>query len=501
MKWTLVLLFCITAAQAVVLDYDEDMDSDEPEVPAHGPPRGHRPDTTFTGGRHSTDNHRQTGRYGPNPTPSTSQSQKTDDKVLQSKGGCNHLNANFGVLCPNGCELRTALLKEDASMQLTIDNLTTDISHLYRSTIRIHEYVDKMDLEMQARKPQYSGNKNLVITHNTELETYFSAIKEKVKGPLPSAISNIRFLLDSLKKKLETLKKAVQTQVQFCEHPCTVTCNIPVVSGKECNDIYTKGGKKSQLYLIQPDSHKIPYRIYCDMVTEQGGWALIQNRQDGSVDFGRSWDAYKAGFGNIAFDVGKGFCDTPGEYWLGNDQISYLTKLENTELLFEMKDWENNKLTAEYGKFVVQNEANTYRLSVDRYFGNAGNTLMEGSKTLYGNNRTMTIHQNMMFSTYDRDNDKWLPGDLNKQCAREDGGGWWYNRCHSSNPNGRYYWGGNYTRQMAKHGTDDGIVWMDFKGSWYSMKEMSMKIRPVFTNIPNIPNPGLPGSPRATLEK
>lgn len=44
------------------------------------------------------------------------------------------------------------------------------------------------------------------------------------------------------------------------------------------------------------------------------GWLLIQNRLDGSVDFGRRWDDYKRGFGNVAFDVGKGRCETPGKF-------------------------------------------------------------------------------------------------------------------------------------------------------------------------------------------
>lgn len=43
------------------------------------------------------------------------------------------------------------------------------------------------------------------------------------------------------------------------------------------------------------------------------GWLLIQSRLDGSVDFGRRWDEYRRGFGNVAFDGGKGFCDTPGK--------------------------------------------------------------------------------------------------------------------------------------------------------------------------------------------
>lgn len=73
-----------------------------------------------------------------------------------------------------------------------------------------------------------------------------------------------------------------------------------------------------------------------------------------------------------------------------------------------------------------------------------------------------------------------LTTDSRKQCSKEDGGGWWYNRCHAANPNGRYYWGGSYSWDMAKHGTDDGIVWMNWKGSWYSMKKISMKIKPYF---------------------
>ncbi|PIO12302.1 hypothetical protein AB205_0076350 [Aquarana catesbeiana] len=146
-----------------------------------------------------------------------------------------------------------------------------------------------------------------------------------------------------------------------------------------------------------------------------------------------------------------------------------------------MEDWSGQKVSAQYTAFTVQNEANKYQLSVSGYKGNAGNALLEGASQLKGENRTMTIHNGMYFSTYDRDNDGWLIADPNKQCSKEDGGGWWYNRCHSANPNGRYYWLGHYTFDMTRHGTDDGVVWMNWKGSWYSMKKMSIKIRPFFS--------------------
>lgn len=61
--------------------------------------------------------------------------------------------------------------------------------------------------------------------------------------------------------------------------------------------------------------HNLPNKIrlfnLCPVVPV--GWTLIQNRQDGSVNFGRPWDEYKKGFGNVAKSGGKKYCDTPGK--------------------------------------------------------------------------------------------------------------------------------------------------------------------------------------------
>ncbi|MGH0151363.1 UNVERIFIED_CONTAM: hypothetical protein FKN15_020112 [Acipenser sinensis] len=81
---------------------------------------------------------------------------------------------------------------------------------------------------------------------------------------------------------------------------------------QECEDIFRKGDDSSEMYLIQPDSFFKPYKVYCDMTGQGGGWTLIQTRQDGSVDFGRRWGSYRNRFGSIALDNGKGFCNAPG---------------------------------------------------------------------------------------------------------------------------------------------------------------------------------------------
>ncbi|XP_068961172.1 fibrinogen beta chain isoform X3 [Petaurus breviceps papuanus] len=430
MKRLLLLLLCISIVKSNA-DYD-----DEPGVDA----RGHRP---IDKRREAAPTLRPApppisgGGYRARPSQPQSIQQKKLERKAPDAGGCLHADADMYV----------GILKD-----------------LWGK-----------------RQKQIIDNENAVNGFSSELEKNQVYIQETVNTHIPNNLRVLRSILENLRSKIQKLESDVSAQMDYCRKPCTVSCNIPVVSGKECEEIIRKGGDTSEMYLIQPDSSIKPYRVYCDMKTENGGWTVIQKRQDGSVDFGRKWDAYRKGFGNIATNEDtKKYCGLPGEYWLGNDKISQLTKMGPTELLIEMEDWKGDKVKAHYGGFTVQKEDNKYQLSVSKYKGTAGNALMDGASQLVGENRTMTIHNGMFFSTYDRDNDGWATADSSKQCSKEDGGGWWYNRCHSANPNGRYYWGGHYSWDMAKHGTDDGVVWMNWKGSWYSLKGMSMKIRPFF---------------------
>ena len=64
----------------------------------------------------------------------------------------------------------------------------------------------------------------------------------------------------------------------------------------DCTEIYNDGSRTDGVYVISPDS-RCPFRVYCDMTN--GGWTLIQRRQDGSVNFHRSWDEYVEGFGDV----------------------------------------------------------------------------------------------------------------------------------------------------------------------------------------------------------
>ncbi|XP_061664970.1 fibrinogen beta chain [Syngnathoides biaculeatus] len=491
---TLLLLFlCVsgTASQGN-LDYD-DYGSDAKTSPKTnateetGPDaRGHRP---LVHGHDHYNPNRYTppplgggGRYRGRPAAASKEHEVPEEKkVHPESGGCSYGAAELGVLCPTGCELKTALLKQERSVASSIKELTPLVLELSRSSNVVYNFATEMSSSLTERQRLIGDNGRVVGQFTAQVEDQHAFIKETVDTVFPSTVRVLQGIVDKVRLKIEKLEKALQTQREECKEPCQTKCPIPVVTGKECEDIYRRGGKDSQMYLIQPDPLQPPYKVFCDQSSRNGGWLLIQNRLDGSVDFGRRWDEYRRGFGNIALDTGKGHCETPGEYWLGNERISHLTNMGPTELLIEMQDWTGAKVHAQYGHFTTKSESSNYVLTVSDYSGNAGNCLLDGALELFGENRTMTKHHGAMFSTYDRDNDNWSPGDPSKQCSREDGGGWWYNRCHSANPNGRYYLGGAYTKQMAKHGTDDGVVWMNWKGSWYSLKAISMKIRPVFT--------------------
>lgn len=234
----------------------------------------------------------------------------------------------------------------------------------------------------------------------------------------------------------------------------------------DCADILQKhsSGGKSGIFKIRPEGSNKELSVFCDQDTQLGGWVLIQQREDGSVNFNRTWQDYKNGFGSVDA-TGK------GELWLGNEYIHLLTRKE-TILRIELGDWSGNQVYAEYS-FHLGSESEGYALNVNGYEGSAGDSLVEGSK----DDGEYTSHANMKFSTYDRDSDKW-----EENCAEMYGGGWWYNNCQAANLNGIYYNGGQYDpRNNIPYEIENGIVWVLFKPADYSLKTVKMKIRPVDT--------------------
>ncbi|XP_004772068.1 fibrinogen alpha chain [Mustela putorius furo] len=240
-----------------------------------------------------------------------------------------------------------------------------------------------------------------------------------------------------------------------------------VRSARDCDDVLQihPSGAQSGIFNIKlPGSSKI-FSVYCDQETSLGGWLLIQQRMDGSLNFNRTWQDYKKGFGSLD-DKGE------GEFWLGNEYLHLLT-LRGSVLRVELEDWAGNQAYAEY-HLRVGSEAEGYTLQVSSYEGTAGDALIEGSAE---EGTEYTSHADMQFSTYDRDRDQW-----EENCAEVYGGGWWYNSCQAANLNGIYYPGGSYDpRNNSPYEIENGVVWVPFRGADYSLRAVRMKIRPLVT--------------------
>ena len=165
---------------------------------------------------------------------------------------------------------------------------------------------------------------------------------------------------------------------------------------------------------------------------------MFQRRRDASVGFHRNWNDYRSVFG----DLRKNF-------WLGNDKIFRITTANEMSLRIEREDWSGKRVFAHYDLFKVENEKNSYKITVIGCNGTYGDSLR--------------YHNNMMFSTRDRENDMWKTGS----CSNDLTGGWWFNDGHNSNLNGQFIWN---TKAYS------GIGWVRFKHN-LSLKFVEMKMR------------------------
>ncbi|XP_062568845.1 angiopoietin-2-like [Saccostrea cucullata] len=185
----------------------------------------------------------------------------------------------------------------------------------------------------------------------------------------------------------------------------------------DCKRLLADGFTLSGVYTIHP-WYNSSVDVFCDMDTKDGGWTVIQRRVNGSIDFNRTWNEYKEGFGSVH-----------SSYWIGNEVIHQLTK--NRPFLYVSITLTNgNTLYQQYGEFSVNNETDNYRLYLN---GPTEGTL--GDSMLDTGYESMYDLSGISFSTPDRDNDRISGFD----CAAQYRGGWWFNWCHYAFLNGQWY--------------------------------------------------------------
>ncbi|XP_072042671.1 fibrinogen-like protein A [Amphiura filiformis] len=187
-------------------------------------------------------------------------------------------------------------------------------------------------------------------------------------------------------------QQQIQTLLSLQENCNSVTkptriANLP----RDCHDLRRLGETSSRAYDIYPFDDT-PVHVFCDMGLAWEGWTVIQRREDGSINFNRSWDDYSNGFGNVN-----------SEHWLGNDNIHHITAQGNYQLRVELEDWDRNVAAATYDKFRVGEAGTRYKLILGQYRGEAGDGL-----------------SSLSYQTFTTSDD-----DQPRVCDGPQHGGWW----------------------------------------------------------------------------
>lgn len=180
--------------------------------------------------------------------------------------------------------------------------------------------------------------------------------------------------------------------------------NDALLLGISCARLFILGRRTTGYYRIhKPKIAVLPGNMsyipaWCDMQGADGGWILLQQRNDTTVNFSRNWVSFENGFGK----PGVGF-------WVGNKYMHAITLNRRHMLRIELPDiyWGDQSLFGEYDNFQVSSPSTNYILQVGNFRGNMANIL--------------SAVNNSAFSTWDRDND-----DLDGSCVMEMKGAWWY---------------------------------------------------------------------------
>ncbi|KAM8824996.1 angiopoietin-related protein 6 [Synchiropus picturatus] len=385
-------------------------------------------------------------------------------------------------------EQEGALAMEVRALRKESNSMNARIAQLYAQLL--HEVIHKKDQALEQRRVE-----NLLLNATSQVLQVSSNYRELEKkyGVLTSTLSSQNQMISRLEKQCHcsqttqsSLVATEATQSRSNVHPnysseasemtndvqrdqsvplqqeqtanqvLTTTASTPTdhpfVSfpvtktpgpWRDCQHVLDSGETASGIYLLRPQSANRLLQAWCDQSHNQGGWTVIQRRQDGSVNFFRTWEQYKQGFGNL-----------DGEYWLGLEHLYWLTKQAQYKLRVALEDWQGRQVFAEYDSFHLEPESDWYRLRLGQYHGNAGDSL--------------SWHNNKAFTTLDRDKDSYTGN-----CAHFQKGGWWYHMCAHSNLNGVWYRGGHYRSRYQ-----DGVYWAEFHGGSYSLKRVSMMIKP-----------------------
>ena len=193
----------------------------------------------------------------------------------------------------------------------------------------------------------------------------------------------------------------------------TNKCTPSMVTIKSCCElkVFSTDYAPSGLYKMSKGSFDNSVKVYCDMVTKEGGWIIIQrNKKNSQVNFNLNWTDYEEGFGDLST-----------EFWYGLKELHCLTQQGQWEMRVDYQKNDKTWSYLHYNQFSVGSASEEYPLTIGGFTGVG--TDWFASHPLNG----------MKFSTPDNDNDKHSSASIN--CAASHKNGWWFNACDNININ------------------------------------------------------------------
>ncbi|XP_055620393.1 protein scabrous [Toxorhynchites rutilus septentrionalis] len=311
------------------------------------------------------------------------------------------------------------LLREEGhNIAKSIQAMAVSVSTLQEE----RDNVRKLEGQIQVMKSDLDKIKSAALLHKERAHNRLEKLESESRADFnaSSKLTELQ-LTTKLVQQLENVENEYETIINKLPRDCTQIQKL------KSQGIITGQGGEGNLYLIAPAGQHHPLMTQCF-----NEWTTIQRRQDGSVDFNRSWEDYANGFGSPA-----------GEFWIGNQALHHLTNDNCSMLRIVMQDIYDNTWFADYDAFRIGSREAGFRLELAGYNGNASDAF--------------EYQNHMQFSAIDVDRDI-----SNTHCAGNYEGGWWFSHCQHANLNGRY---------------NLGLTWFDAsRNEWIAVKSSHMMI-------------------------
>ncbi|MED6242612.1 hypothetical protein ATANTOWER_007322 [Ataeniobius toweri] len=357
-----------------------------------------------------------------------------------------------------------AMQMEDRERQLL--NVTAELREKMEEMQKEKKTMNERMSRLEERVDSMLQGHMSTGARNSSNERYIQHMVETQNRRIDDLVERIRLQQEKLDKQNMRIR-TLQSQIQLSgQRPSPRSSNSssstegPAQSGAEdqqrdsplematdCHELYLRGETTSGVYSIQPIDSE-PFNVLCEM-TADGGWTVIQRRQDGSVDFDQLWQAYEKGFGSLN-----------GEFWLGLENIHAIAKDSSYILNIKFSDWGDDSAFVRF-PFELGGRETNYSLLIQEA---VTTDTLESSLTT-------DSALSLPFSTRDQDNDRKV--DIN--CAKHLSGGWWFSNCGRSNLNGRYF---QSPPPKQRHQRKQGIFWKTWRGRYYPLKSSIMMIAP-----------------------